>query len=235
MAVVANMMKASKPSTKAEKPHKKRIPEQTMLNPGGMVAIRLAALTLRFLMKRNKFSRLKGMPSSPAYAMRKSIRTRKSSCVSVCAQVQQNVPATGMSGMNMQKSIQPSMCLTFRLFIKSLLYEIYFLNIPLFMRIRITAKALGFNLNAFEKGGRWLRPKTRCHSGEKHSFFSMRGPRSQLARKKGPSVATSLRLRYPPDFFLSACARFPRNMIKETQDLLQSLRSLRKPRCINIL
>ena len=126
MAVVANMMKASKPSTKAVKPHKKRIPEQTMLNPGGMVAIRLAGLTLRFLMKRNKFSRLKGMPSSPAYAMRKSIRTRKSSCVSVCAQVQQNVPATGMSGMNMQKSIQPSMCLTFRLFIKSLLYKTSF-------------------------------------------------------------------------------------------------------------
>ena len=62
-------------------------------------------------------------------------------------------------------------------------------------------------------------------------FFSMRGPRAQLARKKGPSVAASLRLRYPPDFFLSACARSPRNMIKKTHDLLRSLRSLRNPRC----
>ena len=85
MAVAAKMMKASKPSIKAEQPYTKRVPEQTMLNPRGMVAIRLAAPLLMFLLNRKRFSRLKGMASSPAYAMRKSIRTRKSSCLYGCA------------------------------------------------------------------------------------------------------------------------------------------------------
>ena len=81
MAAAANMMTASKPSIKAEQPNKKSIPEQTMLTPRGMVAIRLAARILIFFLNRKKFSRLKGMASSPAYETRKIIRTRKSSCL----------------------------------------------------------------------------------------------------------------------------------------------------------
>ena len=55
---------------------------------------------------------------------------------------------------------------------------------------------------------------------ERNVFFlvcEVRGRNSH--EKKRPSVAPSLRLRYPPDFFLSACTRSPRNMIKKDAGL----------------
>lgn len=98
-------------------------------------------------------------------------------------------------------------------------------------------KRPGFEPGRFEKG--WVmfllrlahRLKTRWHPAS----FSYARSAGAARTKKGQSVATSLRLRYPPEFFLSACARSPRNMIKKTLYLLRSLRSLCKPRCINIL
>ena len=52
----------------------KSVPEQAMLSPRGVEAIRFAALVLRFFLKRNKFSRLKGMASSTASPGKINIR-----------------------------------------------------------------------------------------------------------------------------------------------------------------
>ena len=91
--------------------------EQIMQNPRGMVAIRLAALMPRFLLKRNRFNRLKGMAISSANEAKKRISARKSSCPFV---LYPQRLIMGMMDMNMQKSIQISMCLAFKLFMTNL-------------------------------------------------------------------------------------------------------------------
>ena len=104
------------PLRKAAKLYIRNIVEQPMQNPRGMVAIRLAALILRFLLKRNKFSKLKGMASSSTKEAKKIIRARKSSCPVLYPKRLM----TGIMDMNMQKSIQHKMCLVLKLFMANL-------------------------------------------------------------------------------------------------------------------
>jgi len=104
------------PLRKAAKLYIRNIAEQPMQNPRGMVAIRLAALILRFLLKRNKFSKLKGMASSSANEAKKIIRARKSSCPVLYPKRLM----TGIMDMNMQKSVQHKMCLVLKLFMANL-------------------------------------------------------------------------------------------------------------------
>ena len=75
MAVATNKKIASnRPPKKAKILRKKSIPEHAMPKPSGMVANLLAASVLRFFLKRNKFSRLKGMASSTASPGKINIR-----------------------------------------------------------------------------------------------------------------------------------------------------------------
>ena len=132
-SVTANVMIAEElPSWKATKLYMRSIAEQPMQNPRGMVAIRLAALMLRFLLKRNKFSRLKGMASSSVTAARKRIRARKSSCPVLYPKRL----IVGIMDMNIQNSIQHKMCLAPKLFMINLGLRIspikFLLNILLF-------------------------------------------------------------------------------------------------------
>ena len=105
------------PLRKAAKLYIRNIAEQTMQNPRGMVAIRLAALILRFLLKRNKFSKLKGMASSSTKEAKKIIRARKSS--DLCVLYPKRL-MTGIMDMHIQNSIQHKMCLAPKLFMENL-------------------------------------------------------------------------------------------------------------------
>ena len=120
------------PLRKAAKLYIRNIAEQPMQNPRGMVAIRLAALILRFFLKRNKFRRLRGMASSSANEAKKIIRARKSSCPVLYPKRL----IVGIMDMNIQNSIQHKMCLAPKLFMINLGLRIspikFLLNILLF-------------------------------------------------------------------------------------------------------